>query len=278
MELVRVPTLTQEVPYAYAAVAPGGTVYAAGACPLDEDGEVVAPGDVAAQAERVMRNLRAGPARRAVRPRRRPQDDGVRRVVGSRRPGRGLERRPGRLRRPRPSEHAARRRGARVPRPARRGGGGRRTSGVTRPGHPQSARPMASVGPSGVALRRPAPFVHHQRVELGAEQAVDHVGRPTGGHPDRERTPAPEPRHEVRRRLGAGGLVPAKHLVGGRVPRSGRRGRQGQGTGGLQEATGLVDQLGQGPVRIRLHEWRLDSGVAASIAAWSRLAFVWNAK
>ena len=57
MELVRVPTLTQEVPYAYAAVARGGTVYAAGACPLDEDGEVVAPGDVAAQAARVMRNL-----------------------------------------------------------------------------------------------------------------------------------------------------------------------------------------------------------------------------
>ena len=57
MELVRVPTLTQEVPYAYAAVAAGGTVYAAGACPLDEAGDVVAPGDVAAQAERVMRNL-----------------------------------------------------------------------------------------------------------------------------------------------------------------------------------------------------------------------------
>ncbi len=57
MELVRVPTLTQEVPYAYAAVAPGGTVYAAGACPLDEAGDVVAPGDVAAQAARVMRNL-----------------------------------------------------------------------------------------------------------------------------------------------------------------------------------------------------------------------------
>jgi enamine deaminase RidA (YjgF/YER057c/UK114 family) len=57
MELVRVPTLTQEVPYAYAAVAPGRTVYAAGACPLDEAGAVVAPGDVAAQAERVMRNL-----------------------------------------------------------------------------------------------------------------------------------------------------------------------------------------------------------------------------
>jgi enamine deaminase RidA (YjgF/YER057c/UK114 family) len=57
MELVRVPTLTQEVPYAYAAVAPGGTVYAAGACPLDEAGDIVAPGDVAGQAERVMRNL-----------------------------------------------------------------------------------------------------------------------------------------------------------------------------------------------------------------------------
>ena len=57
MELVRVPTLTQEVPYAYASVARGGTVYAAGACPLDEHGDVVAPGDVTAQAELVMRNL-----------------------------------------------------------------------------------------------------------------------------------------------------------------------------------------------------------------------------
>jgi enamine deaminase RidA (YjgF/YER057c/UK114 family) len=57
MELVRVPMLTQDVPYAYAAVARGGTVYAAGACPLDEHGDVVAPGDVTAQAELVMRNL-----------------------------------------------------------------------------------------------------------------------------------------------------------------------------------------------------------------------------
>jgi len=57
MELVRVPTLTQEVPYSYAAVAHGGTVYAAGACPLDDHGAVVAPGDVTAQAELVMRNL-----------------------------------------------------------------------------------------------------------------------------------------------------------------------------------------------------------------------------
>ena len=57
MELVRVPTLTQDVPYAYAAVSPGGTVYAAGACPLDGDGDVVAPGDVAGQTAQVMANL-----------------------------------------------------------------------------------------------------------------------------------------------------------------------------------------------------------------------------
>jgi enamine deaminase RidA (YjgF/YER057c/UK114 family) len=57
MELVRVPTLTQAVPYAYAAVARGGNVYAAGACPLDAHGDVAAPGDVTAQAELVMRNL-----------------------------------------------------------------------------------------------------------------------------------------------------------------------------------------------------------------------------
>ena len=57
MELVRVPTLTQDVPYAYAAVSPRGTVYAAGACPLDADGDVVAPGDVAGQTVQVMANL-----------------------------------------------------------------------------------------------------------------------------------------------------------------------------------------------------------------------------
>jgi enamine deaminase RidA (YjgF/YER057c/UK114 family) len=57
MDLVRVPTLTQDVPYAYAAVAPGGTVYAAGACPLDTDGAVVALGDIPAQAAQVMANL-----------------------------------------------------------------------------------------------------------------------------------------------------------------------------------------------------------------------------
>ena len=56
MELVRVPRLTQSVPYAYAAVSPDGYVFTAGACPLDADGEVVA-GGVADQAAAVMANL-----------------------------------------------------------------------------------------------------------------------------------------------------------------------------------------------------------------------------
>jgi enamine deaminase RidA (YjgF/YER057c/UK114 family) len=58
VELVRAPDLSQDVPYAYAARAPGDLVFTAGACPLDEAGEIVHPGDVAAQAEQVMHNLR----------------------------------------------------------------------------------------------------------------------------------------------------------------------------------------------------------------------------
>jgi enamine deaminase RidA (YjgF/YER057c/UK114 family) len=58
VELVRSTALTEVVPYAYAAVtAPGRLVFTAGACPLDHDGAVVSPGDVAAQAEQVMANL-----------------------------------------------------------------------------------------------------------------------------------------------------------------------------------------------------------------------------
>lgn len=58
VHLVRSDELTDAAPYAYAAVVPAGrTVYTAGACPLDEHGAVVAPGDVAAQAHRVMENL-----------------------------------------------------------------------------------------------------------------------------------------------------------------------------------------------------------------------------
>jgi enamine deaminase RidA (YjgF/YER057c/UK114 family) len=58
--LVRSPDLTDQAPYAYAAVqAPGARlVFTAGACPLDAAGQTVAPGDVAAQAEQVMQNLR----------------------------------------------------------------------------------------------------------------------------------------------------------------------------------------------------------------------------
>jgi enamine deaminase RidA (YjgF/YER057c/UK114 family) len=58
--LIRSPELTDKAPYAYAAVSPPGSrlVFTAGACPLDAAGETVAPGDVAAQAEQVMQNLR----------------------------------------------------------------------------------------------------------------------------------------------------------------------------------------------------------------------------
>jgi enamine deaminase RidA (YjgF/YER057c/UK114 family) len=59
VDLVRVPGLSQQVPYAYAATVAAGArlVCTAGACPLDEQGRTVAPGDVRAQAEQVMTNL-----------------------------------------------------------------------------------------------------------------------------------------------------------------------------------------------------------------------------
>jgi enamine deaminase RidA (YjgF/YER057c/UK114 family) len=58
VELVRGTALTDTVPYAYAAVTPPGKlVFTAGACPLDQDGAVVSPGDVVAQAQQVMANL-----------------------------------------------------------------------------------------------------------------------------------------------------------------------------------------------------------------------------
>ncbi len=60
IELVRPAGLTGTAPYAYAAVTdPGRMVFTAGAAPLDADGAVVAAGDVAGQARRVMANLRA---------------------------------------------------------------------------------------------------------------------------------------------------------------------------------------------------------------------------
>ncbi|MFP5373098.1 MAG: RidA family protein [Actinomycetes bacterium] len=56
IEFVRPAALHGGVPYAYAAVGDGRTIFTAGACPLDAEGSVVAPGDVAAQARQVMAN------------------------------------------------------------------------------------------------------------------------------------------------------------------------------------------------------------------------------
>ena len=59
VRLVRSAALTDTAPYAYAATV--GTaaqlVFAAGACPLDQAGETVAPGDVTAQARQCVANL-----------------------------------------------------------------------------------------------------------------------------------------------------------------------------------------------------------------------------
>jgi enamine deaminase RidA (YjgF/YER057c/UK114 family) len=59
VSLVRVDALAAEVQYAYAAVpAPGRRlVFTAGACPLNADGEIVAPGDLPAQTRQAMWNL-----------------------------------------------------------------------------------------------------------------------------------------------------------------------------------------------------------------------------
>jgi enamine deaminase RidA (YjgF/YER057c/UK114 family) len=59
VNLVRSTRLYAGVPYAYAArVSEGDLIVTAGACPLDEQGNVVAKGDVAAQARQVLDNLR----------------------------------------------------------------------------------------------------------------------------------------------------------------------------------------------------------------------------
>ncbi len=61
VRLIRNDALAQTVDYAYAAEAeaPVRAIWTAGACPLDADGRTVAPGDHAAQARQVMRNLTA---------------------------------------------------------------------------------------------------------------------------------------------------------------------------------------------------------------------------
>ncbi len=58
VSLVGPGVLYPGAPYAYAAVAEGtGLVFTAGACPLDEEGAVVGPGDVPAQMQRACDNL-----------------------------------------------------------------------------------------------------------------------------------------------------------------------------------------------------------------------------
>jgi enamine deaminase RidA (YjgF/YER057c/UK114 family) len=59
VNLVRSTRLFPGAPYAYAAKAFRGVlIFTAGACPLDEQGQVVAPGDISAQMRQALQNLR----------------------------------------------------------------------------------------------------------------------------------------------------------------------------------------------------------------------------
>ena len=58
INLIRSDSLYEGAPYAYASVAPlGSLIFTAGACPLDDKGEVVGAGDVRAQASLAVANL-----------------------------------------------------------------------------------------------------------------------------------------------------------------------------------------------------------------------------
>jgi enamine deaminase RidA (YjgF/YER057c/UK114 family) len=57
-QLIASDRLTQAVPYHYAAAAAGGAmVFSAGACPLDNDGQVIHAGDIAGQTQQSLANL-----------------------------------------------------------------------------------------------------------------------------------------------------------------------------------------------------------------------------
>ena len=57
-QLIRSDDLYPGAPYAYAAVAPAGSlIFTAGACPIDADGQVTAPGNYVKQASLAMSNL-----------------------------------------------------------------------------------------------------------------------------------------------------------------------------------------------------------------------------
>jgi len=59
VNLIRSTRLFPGVPYAYAAtVGQAGLIFTAGACPLDEKGQVTAPGDIGAQTRQTLENLR----------------------------------------------------------------------------------------------------------------------------------------------------------------------------------------------------------------------------
>lgn len=58
-QLINSERLHPDVAYHYAAAATGETlVFTAGACPLDSDGRVVAPGDIPGQTRRALENLK----------------------------------------------------------------------------------------------------------------------------------------------------------------------------------------------------------------------------
>jgi enamine deaminase RidA (YjgF/YER057c/UK114 family) len=59
-EFISPSSLFAGAPYEYAAVVPSGArlVFAAGACPLNDAGEVVGPGDYEAQARAALENLK----------------------------------------------------------------------------------------------------------------------------------------------------------------------------------------------------------------------------
>jgi enamine deaminase RidA (YjgF/YER057c/UK114 family) len=58
VKLIRAERLYDGVPYAYAAIAPpGALVFTAGACPIDQNDEIVGGRDFRAQARQAMSNL-----------------------------------------------------------------------------------------------------------------------------------------------------------------------------------------------------------------------------
>lgn len=59
VQLIRAPALSDVAEYAYAATAPKDArlVFLAGACPLDDDGVTLAPGDVAGQASACIQTM-----------------------------------------------------------------------------------------------------------------------------------------------------------------------------------------------------------------------------